>query len=40
MNLAYYHGEVLKWDPAKLEFTGGTGKPEWLTRNYRGEWKV
>ncbi len=40
MNQAYYHGQELKWDPAKNVFTDGTGKPEWLTREYRGEWKV
>jgi predicted dehydrogenase len=40
MNQAYYHGELLKWDPAANQFTDGTGKPEWLTRDYRGEWKV
>ena len=39
-NLAYYHGQQLQWDPAKNEFAGGTGNPEWLTREYRGEWKV
>src|SRR5204863_5373137 len=26
VNLAYYHGENLKWDPAKNEFIGGTGR--------------
>jgi len=40
MNQAYYNGEVIKWDPAKNELVGGTGKPEWLTRDYRGDWKV
>lgn len=40
MNQAYYHGEVLKWDPAKNEFTGGTGNPAWLTRDYREPWAV
>ncbi len=40
VNLAYRHGAKIQWDPAKLDFTGGTGKPEWLTRDYRGEWKV
>lgn len=40
MNLAYYHGQKIEWDPAKNAFAGGTGKPEWLTRDYRGEWKV
>lgn len=40
MNLAYYHGEKMKWDPARGKFTGGTGKPEWLGRTYRSPWKV
>ena len=38
MNLAYYHGQVIKWDPANLAFAGGTGNPEWLIssrRNFR-----
>ena len=40
MNLAYYHGQKLQWDPAKFKFTGGTGDPKWLTRDYRSPWKV
>ena len=40
VNLAYKHGQKIAWDPAKLAFGGGTGKPEWLTREYRGDWKV
>jgi predicted dehydrogenase len=40
MNLAYYHGEKLKWDPQRNRFTGGTGNPAWLTRDYRSPWKV
>lgn len=40
INLAYYHGQSMKWDPAKNEFAGGTGDPNWLTREYRGDWKV
>lgn len=40
VNLAYYHGQRMKWDPAKEQFTGGTGDPKWLTRDYRGAWKV
>ena len=40
MNQAYYHGKTLKWDPAKNVFKDGTGKPEWLTREYRGGWTV
>jgi predicted dehydrogenase len=40
INLAYYHGQTMKWDPANNNFTGGTGDPKWLTREYRGSWKV
>src|SRR5688500_15007340 len=40
MNLAYYHGQRIKWDPKGLKFAGGTGNPAWLTREYRGTWKV
>jgi predicted dehydrogenase len=40
MNQVYYHGQALKWDPEKLQFTGGTGDPKWLTRDYRSPWSV
>jgi predicted dehydrogenase len=40
VNLAYRHGQKIEWDPAKLNFANGTGKAEWLTREYRGDWKV
>ena len=40
MNLAYYHGRKIKWDPAKFAFTSGTGDPKWLTRDYRKPWAV
>jgi len=40
MNLAYYHGKKIQWDPAKFAFTGGTGDPKWLTRDYRSPWTV
>ena len=39
-NLAYYYGKNLKWDPATNTFAGGTGDAKWLTREYRGAWKV
>jgi predicted dehydrogenase len=39
-NQSYYHHARLKWDPAKFEFTGGTGDPKWLTRDYRSPWTV
>jgi len=40
MNLGYWHNQVLKWDPVRNKFTGGTGDAKWLTRDYRGPWKV
>jgi predicted dehydrogenase len=40
LNFGYRYGQKLKWDPKKIAFTGGTGDPKWLTREYRGEWKV
>ena len=40
MNLAYYHGQTIKWDPAENAFAEGTGDPKWLTRDYRDPWKV
>jgi predicted dehydrogenase len=39
MNFAYWHGASFKWDPIKHVFTEG-GDTKWLTREYRGEWKV
>lgn len=40
VNLAYYHGQKLKWDPSKNKFTGGTGNPAWLDVSYRSPWKL
>ena len=40
INLAYYHGQHMQWDPAKNDFAGGTGDAKWLTREYREAWKV
>ena len=40
MNQAYYHGQKIKWNPAKNEFAGGSGDSSWLTRDYRDPWKV
>lgn len=39
MNQAYYHGGTQKWDPSTHAYTNG-GDAAWLTRDYRGEWKV
>ncbi len=40
MNQAYYHHAKILWDPATFAFTGGTGDPHWLTREYRAPWTV
>ena len=40
MNLAYLHGQRMKWDPEKFCFVDGTGDPKWLSREYRSPWKV
>ena len=40
VNLAYYHGQSMKWDPEKNQFAGGTGKKEWLDIPHRDSWKV
>jgi predicted dehydrogenase len=40
MNIGYLTGKPFKWDPVKHEFAGGTCDPKFLTRDYRGEWKV
>ena len=39
-NLAYYHGQSMKWDPARQSFTGGTGSKAWLDVPHRDPWKV
>ena len=40
MNQSYYNHARFTWDPAKFAFTGGTGDPKWLTRDYRRPWSV
>ena len=40
LNLAYYHRQTIRWDPARLTLAPGSGDPAWLTRNYRPPWKV
>jgi len=39
MNFAYYHGAHVKWNPTEHKFISG-GDDKWLSREYRGEWKV
>ncbi len=40
VNLAYYHGQRIKWDPKRQQFVGGTGDKRWLDRPYREPWKL
>jgi hypothetical protein len=38
VNLVYYHGQPIKWNPAACTFAEGSGNPAWLNdsrRNYR-----
>jgi hypothetical protein len=39
LNQTYYNQEAIDWNPQKNTFAKG-GDPKWLTRNYRGDWKV
>lgn len=40
LNQAYYNHEVIQWKPGEMSFALGSGKPEWLTRDYRAPWSV
>src|SRR5262245_17851363 len=40
VNMAYNYNQRLKWNPAKLEFVGGTGDVKWLDVPYRDPWKL
>ena len=40
VNLAYYHGQRMKWDPKGQKFIAGTGDKQWLDRTYRDPWKL
>ena len=40
LNQVYLHRQKVQWDPLKFVFTGGTGDPAWLTRDYRAPWSV
>jgi len=39
VNQVYYNHEKINWDPKNFKFTGGTGDPAWLTRDYRN-WRA
>ncbi len=40
MNQAYYNHATIQWKPKPMRFARGSGKAEWLTRNYRAPWNV
>ena len=40
VNLAYYYGQRMKWDPRKEQFAGGGGDKRWLDVPHRGPWKL
>jgi predicted dehydrogenase len=40
VNLAYYHGKPMKWNPAREKFVGGAGDASWLDVPHRAPWKV
>ncbi len=40
VNLAYQHGQKLKWNPKAEKFTGGTGNKAWLNVPHRDPWAV
>jgi len=39
MNFGYWYGANVKWNPTEHTLVSG-GDPKWLTREYRGDWKV
>ena len=39
LNQTYYNHSEIKWNPKKNAFAAG-GDSSWLTRNYRGDFKV
>ena len=40
VNLAYYHGQRMAWDPKRNRFADGTGNKAWLDIAHRRPWKV
>ena len=40
VNMAYHHGQKLKWNPKREQFTGGTGNKEWLDVPHREPWEI
>ena len=40
VNLAYYHGRRMKWNPQRRQFEHGAGDKSWLDVPQRDSWKV
>ena len=40
VNLVYFNGKIIKWNPQTENFVDGTGEAAWLTREYRAPWKL
>ena len=40
VNLAYYHGQKMRWDPKQQSFVGGAGDAKWLDVAHRAPWSV
>ncbi|NQT39537.1 MAG: gfo/Idh/MocA family oxidoreductase, partial [Planctomycetes bacterium] len=40
LNLAYWNGRPLKWDPAKWEFPGDAEANAWRDRERRDPWQL
>ncbi|HUR44951.1 MAG TPA: Gfo/Idh/MocA family oxidoreductase [Candidatus Saccharimonadales bacterium] len=40
INLAYYHGQKMKWDPKTEKFLDSAGDPKWLDVPHREPWVV
>lgn len=40
VNLAYYHGKTMKWNPKQEQFADGTGDVTWLDVPRRDQWKL
>ena len=40
VNIAYFTGRTLKWDPVHEQFRDGSCDEKWLGREYRSPWKL
>ena len=40
VNLVYFHGRPIQWNPGQEQFVDHSGEDAWLTREYRAPWKL